>query len=157
MLTVNNYGCSRNKSCGHISTTMKWGKSVGKKGNCGRFWNNFARDNVLCPQDSCAEARTWLNVCDLHTFALSFPFPCCSSHAASATFFFLHKGIHSFFLNFPLILLPQVKLLGDVTEILIPKVAPTIQKLFLLGDAELWKRFHEEIPPSVAFAWVYLT
>lgn len=37
-------------------------------------------------------------------------------------------------------------------EILIPKVVPTIQELFLLRDAKLWKCFHEEIPPSIASA-----
>lgn len=33
-VTVNNYGCKRNKSYGHIGTTMKWGRSVGK----GKLW-----------------------------------------------------------------------------------------------------------------------
>lgn len=85
LVTVNNCGWSRNRSYGLIGTA--WNEvNLSEKGNCGRFWNNFAWDNVLSPQDSCAEARTWLNVGGLHAFVLSFPFLGCSSHTASATF-----------------------------------------------------------------------
>lgn len=33
-VTVTNYGCSRNKSCGLIGSAVKWGKSVGR----GKLW-----------------------------------------------------------------------------------------------------------------------
>lgn len=64
---------------------------------------------------------------------------------------------HFFTQRFPDFTTTGSNLLGDVMEVLIPKVAQIIQKLFLLGDAKLWKHFHEEIPPNVAFAWVYPT
>lgn len=45
-VTVNNYGCRRNKSCSLVGTAMKWGESDGK-GERGWFWNNFVWDNVF--------------------------------------------------------------------------------------------------------------